>query len=315
MSLTSRPIRRERFEPLDLDAIRRAHPLPGVVGAVVKLERAGNELKACCPLHSDRSPSFTIYSGGQRFHCFGCGASGDVLDFLQQMHGVSLRDAADMLTGGNVPSVVVHAPLLVDDGPDRTDEARAVWDAAVPAQGTPAERYLRSRGLHLPIPPAVRFARLRYGSGGPEHPCLVAMVAGADDKFTGIQRTYLNAAGTGKAAVPKPKLSLGRVAGGAIRLAPAARSLVVCEGLEDGLTLQQELGRAVWVAAGASMLPSMQFPAGVGSVAIGGDADAAGEAAARKAADAFAHLGIGTRAFFPVGAKDWNQMLMEGAPI
>jgi DNA primase len=39
---------------LDLDAIRRAHPLPAVVGAVVKLQRAGKEYKACCPLHADR---------------------------------------------------------------------------------------------------------------------------------------------------------------------------------------------------------------------------------------------------------------------
>ena len=79
---------------LDLDAIRAAHPLPGVVGAVVKLHRAGNEWKACCPFHADRSPSFTIYSGGTRYQCFGCGASGDVFDFLQRLHGVGLREAA-----------------------------------------------------------------------------------------------------------------------------------------------------------------------------------------------------------------------------
>jgi DNA primase len=117
----------------------------------------------------------------------------------------------------------------------------------------------------------------------------------------------------GKAAVPKAKLSLGRVSGGAIRLAPCAASLVVCEGLEDGLTLQQELGRAVWVAAGASMLPSMAFPPNVRSVAIGGDNDEAGRMSARKAADSFARRGIESRVFFPVDAKDFNQELMEGA--
>lgn len=297
---------------LDLDEIRRNHPMPAVVGAVVKLQRAGNEFKACCPLHPDRSPSFTIFDGGRRFQCFGCGAGGDVLDFLQQLHGVSLRDAADMLTGGNLPSVHI-APLPVDDGADRIAEAKAIWRAAEQAKGTLAETYLRSRGLHMRIPESIRFARLSYGTKGSEYPVLIACIASADNKLIGIQRTYLSSDGIGKAAVPKPKLSLGRVSGGAIRLTPCAASLIVCEGLEDGLTLRQELGRAVWVAAGASMLPNMVFPAGVRSVAIGGDNDNAGRASARKAAETFAHRGIESRVFFPVDAKDFNAELMKGA--
>ncbi|MFC4293553.1 CHC2 zinc finger domain-containing protein [Novosphingobium tardum] len=297
---------------LDLGAIRRAHPLPGIVGGVVKLHRAGNEFKACCPFHADRTPSFTIFSGGQRFHCFGCGASGDVLDFIQQAHGVSLRDAAAMLGSDGLPSVVV-APVPPDDGQDRIAEARAIWRSAAPVTGTLAEGYLRHRGLHLPLPDSIRFSSLRYGKSGPQHPCLVAAVASVEGKLVGIQRTYLNAAGTGKAAVPKPKLSLGRVSGGAIRLAPFSACLVVCEGLEDGLTLQQELGTAVWVAAGATMLPNMQFPAGAESIAIGGDGDAAGRAAAGKAAADFTARGLSTRVFFPAGAKDFNAELTEGA--
>jgi DNA primase len=298
---------------VDVDAIRRNYLLPAIVGASVKLLRAGREFKACCPLHPDRTPSFTIYDSGRRFQCFGCGAQGDVLDFVQLSHGVSLREAADMLTGGNLPSVEVAMPPPGSGGEaDRTGEALAIWRAAEPATGTLAEVYLRSRCLHLPIPDSIRFARLRYGNRGPEYPCLVAAVASADDRLIGIQRTYLNADGSGKLAVTKPKLSLGAVSGGAIRLAPCARSLIVCEGLEDGLTLQQELGRAVWVSAGTSNLASMRFPPGVGTVAIGGDADDAGRAAARKAAEAFASRGIKARMFFPIEAKDFNAELMEG---
>lgn len=298
--------------PVDIDAIRRDYPLPGIVGATIKLIRAGNEFKACCPFHADRSPSFTIYEGGRRFQCFGCGAGGDVLDYLAKLHSVGLRDAAAMLTGGNLPTVHIAAPP-VDDSSDRIADAKAIWRAAEPAKGTLAETYLRSRGLHLPVPESIRFARLRYGTKGAEHPVLVAAVASADNKLIGIQRTYLNASGMGKAAVPKTKLSLGRVSGGAIRLAPCAASLIVTEGLEDGLTLQQELGLTTWVAAGASMLPAMIFPEGVRSVAIGGDNDEAGRLSARKAAETFAHRGIESRVFFPVDAKDFNQELMEGA--
>lgn len=296
---------------LDLAAMRLRHPLPAIAGGVVKLRRAGGEWKGCCPFHQDKTPSFTIYSGGRRFQCFGCGAEGDVFDFLMRLHGVGLREAAAMLSGGELPTIEV-APVVGpanDDGNDRLDEARAIWRNAVPASGTLADTYLRSRGLDLPIPESVRFSCLRYGSRGPEYPVLVAAVAGPDDKLCGIQRTYLAADGLGKADVPKPKLSLGKVRGGAIRLAPVARSLIVTEGLEDGLTLQQELGLAVWVAAGSSMLPGMQFPVLVGKVAIGGDNDDAGRAAADKAARSFSARGLEARVFFPVGAKDFNDEL------
>jgi len=294
---------------LDIEAIRSAHPLPQIAGAVVKLKAIAGEWKACCPFHSDRSPSFTIYDGGARFQCFGCGAHGDVLDFIQRLHGVGLRDAAAMLSGGALPTVEV-APVLHKQEGDRLNEVRAIWRSGEPAGGTLAETYLRWRGLELPIPESIRFARLKYGRRGREYPCLVACIAGPENRLCGLQRTYLADDGRGKAEVPKPKLSLGRVAGGSIRLAPAAEELIVCEGLEDGLTLQQELGRAVWVSAGTAMLPSMQFPPMVRSVAIGGDGDEPGRLAARKAAKAFSGRSLSVRAFFPTAPhKDFNDEL------
>lgn len=308
-------ISHERFERLDLDEIRRNHPLPDVVGgAGVDLKRAGRELKACCPFHPDKTPSFTIYEGGLRWHCFGGCGGGDVFDFLARLHDVGLREAAEMLTGGAAPSVYIP-PLPVDDSPDRTDEARAIWKGSSPVAGTLAEAYLRSRALHLTIPDSIRFSSLRYGSRGPVHPVLVAAVTSATDELIGVQRTYLRSDGLGKLDVDKPKLSLGRVSGGAIRCAPWAAKLVVAEGLEDALSLQQVLGQSVWCAAGASMLPSMAFPAGVRSVMIGGDNDVAGRAAARKAADNFALRGLEAGMFFPLDAKDFNAELMEGSRI
>ena len=67
---------------MNLEEIRAANPLPSVAGGVVKLKRAGGEWKACCPFHSEKTPSFTIYGNGRRFMCFGCGAEGDVFDFV-----------------------------------------------------------------------------------------------------------------------------------------------------------------------------------------------------------------------------------------
>lgn len=295
---------------MDLEQIRESNPLPSVVGGVVKLHRAGNEWKACCPFHADRSPSFTIYKGGRRFMCFGCGAEGDVFDFVSRLHGIGLRDAAVMLGQGDILTTEIAPLPPADDSGERIEEARSIWRYAVPVQSTLAETYLRWRGLSLPIPPTIRFASLRYGKRGREYPCLVAAVSGEDGKLCGIQRTYLADDGRGKADVPKPKLSLGRVRCGAIRLAPVARSLVVTEGLEDGLSLQEALGVSVWVACGASMLPSMRLPDYVRDVAVGGDNDATGREAAERAGRAFAERGHGVRVFYPTEPhKDFNDEL------
>lgn len=293
---------------LDIPAIRAATPISTVVSQHLKLTRVGREWIACCPFHSDRTPSFTVNDEKGFAHCFGCGWHGDLLDFIQDIEQVGLRQAAERVS--SLP--VSYRPPARDTGRDTTAEALAIWRQAVPIKGTAAESYLRSRGLICVLPASLRFARLPYGKRGPLHPCLVALAASAGNFATGIQRTYLNASGTGKASVPKPKLSLGRIRGSAIRLAPCAAEMIVCEGLEDGLTLQQELGIATWVAAGVGNLKTMDLPAGVRSVVIGADVDenGSGEAGARAAAERFVSEGRTVRIIRPyAGFKDFNAEL------
>ncbi|MEO0032107.1 MAG: hypothetical protein RIS94_1865 [Pseudomonadota bacterium] len=136
---------------INIDAIRRDNPLPDVAGKLVALRPAGREWVACCPFHSDRSPSFTIYHGGERFHCFGCGASGDVLDFVQRAYAVDLIEAARMLGAGEVPTLDLPKPAApVAVNTETIGAARAIWNRAVPAAGTLAESYLRFRGISFP---------------------------------------------------------------------------------------------------------------------------------------------------------------------
>lgn len=302
----------ERRKPLDLDAIRRDFPLPSVVGAVVPLKRAGSELKGCCPFHGEKTPSFTVYDGGKRFHCFGCGASGDVLDFVGRLNGVGLREAADMLTGGTIGTIGPIALPPAADGADRTGEALEIWNAAQPISGTLAEAYLRSRGLHLPLPDCLRFAVLPYGKRGRQYPCMVAAVTGLGDALVGIQRTYLRDDGTGKADLSPARLSLGRLTSGAVRLTPPARTLILTEGTEDALSLIQSGGRAAWAALGTSNLARVDLPLMTDDVVIGADGDPAGEAAALKAANAYAERGCRVRIIRPMpGFKDFNSELQE----
>lgn len=302
---------------LDLDAIRRDNRLPDIAAPVMALRPAGNEWVACCPFHADRSPSFTIFDGGRRFHCFGCGASGDVLDFVQRSYGVALPEAARMLGAGELPKAELpHRAEFSDTvkADEQRAKALAIWNRAIPAAGTLAEAYLRHRAIEPPYPPDIRFLRLPCGNLGPL-PCLIAAVRDAAGEVTGIQRIWLACDGKGKADIAKPKLSLGQVKGGAIRLGDLddTGTVYVCEGPEDGLSLLDMIGGPVWVAAGASFLPAMQFPPKVRSIVIGADNDPAGEQAARTAAHAFADRGLSVRIIRPLaGFKDFNDELRGG---
>jgi DNA primase len=293
--------------------IRAQVPLSSVAGKSLKLLRTGPEWKACCPFHDDRSPSFTIYADDSRFMCFGCGAEGDVLDFVMRLHRIGLAEALQMLGDGQVPVAPPYAKVSsCETRADRADEAVSLWQAAEEPEGSVAQAYLRMRGITIALPASLRSACLPLGRRSPM-PALVAAVSTLDGRVGGIQRTFLSDDPIGKAPLPdgKVKFSLGRVLGGAIRLGHACRSLIVTEGLEDGLTLLQQLGRPVWVSAGAGMLPGMQLPDIVEAVVIGADNDPAGRAAADKAAHAFTIAGKRVRIMYPEQPfKDFNAWLV-----
>lgn len=308
--------------------IRDRFPLSGVASkAGVKLHRAGNELKACCPFHADRTPSFTIYADDRRGHCFGCGWSGDVLDFVQKAYGVKLPAAIEMLDGGALRELEQQRAPAKPKA-DMRPVAQRIINDSLPIEGTPAAAYLRSRGITMDLPHTLRFARLAppkidgngvLAANGPGLlPALIAIATDAAGELIGLQRTYLTEDGR-KAATkatdadrkPKVKYSLGNLMGGSVQLGPPAASILVCEGIEDGLTLAQGLGRSVWVSAGTSMLPAMIFPEVVRSVVIGADGNEPGEAAAQKAAEAYTKAGLAVRIMRPApGFVDFNAELM-----
>lgn len=315
---------RERIDvPKVCEAIRRDHRVSTVAAqAGVKLKPAGKEWVGLCPFHNERSPSFTVFGDDRRFCCFGCGRSGDVLDFVQEAYRVRLFEAIDMLDSG------VLAELRQQRAPakpkqDLREVANRIAGQAVAIQGTPAELYLRNRAITMLLPHTLRFARLAppknsglLKANGPGLlPCLVAVVTDPDGTLVGIQRTYVTEDGRKAAAADgKVKFSLGLVAGGAIQLGAPAETIVVTEGLEDGLSLAQALGESVWVAAGTSMLPHMSFASVTRSIVIGADADEAGERAAQKAAEVYRDAQLAVRIMRPAPPhKDWNEVLMAEA--
>jgi hypothetical protein len=117
------------------------------------------------------------------------------------------------------------------------------------------------------------------------------MIAGIQDpngSFAGISITWLCADGSGKAPVDPPRKIFGTYRGGSVRLAPPGERLVLCEGVETGLSIRQACPELpVWCALSASNLPRVDLPVIVREVLIAADADEGGEKAARAAADKF----------------------------
>src|SRR3954447_9653006 len=65
-----------------------------VVGEYVKLRKAGAQnFSGLCPFHGEKTPSFSVHATKQFFHCFGCGASGDVFTFVQKIENITFPEA------------------------------------------------------------------------------------------------------------------------------------------------------------------------------------------------------------------------------
>lgn len=78
------------------DLVARADVVE-VVDSRVRLKKAGRNYQACCPFHNEKSPSFTVAPDKQFYHCFGCGAHGNALDFLMEYDGLEFPDAVEEL--------------------------------------------------------------------------------------------------------------------------------------------------------------------------------------------------------------------------
>lgn len=85
------------ISPQFKDELRRRLRLSDIIGKRVSVQRAGNEFKACCPFHNEKTPSFTINDQKMFYHCFGCGAHGDVITFVMEHDNLPFMEALEML--------------------------------------------------------------------------------------------------------------------------------------------------------------------------------------------------------------------------
>ncbi|WP_095011015.1 DNA primase [Tsuneonella mangrovi] len=143
------------LSPQWLDELRARVTLSSVIGRTTKLQKAGHEWKACCPFHNEKTPSFTVSDQKGFYHCFGCGAHGDVIRWMTDQRGLSFMDAVKELAaeaGMEVPAPDPRAAQQAEQRATLNDvcEAAQAWFVASLAgeRGGHAREYLAKRGFN-----------------------------------------------------------------------------------------------------------------------------------------------------------------------
>jgi len=247
-----------------------AREIAGVLGGA---SRSGRWWRCRCPVHDSRGPTLALRDAerGLVVHCHaGCDRDG----IIAELRGRGL------ITGHHDDA---RPPPLVVCGDDSADLglrralARRIWNAAKYARGSPVARYLTGRNITIPLPPSLRWAPSLRHPSGIYLPAMVARVENVDGELIAVHRTFLLPDGSGKAKVEPQKAMLGRAAGGAVRLTPAAETLLIGEGIENCLAAMQATELPAWAALSTSGMVALLLPAIVRHVIIVADNDVVDE--------------------------------------
>jgi DNA primase len=85
------------FSQEKIEEVREAAEIIEIIGEYIPLKKAGKNYSGLCPFHSEKKPSFTVSPTKQLYHCFGCGASGNVITFIMKYNSVSFVEAIEIL--------------------------------------------------------------------------------------------------------------------------------------------------------------------------------------------------------------------------
>ena len=141
-----------------IDQIRNALDISDVIGSYIQLKRTGHVAKALCPFHKEKTPSFHVNPARQAFHCFGCGAGGDVFKFVMLYDHVDFPTALRMLASrAGIALQIDDKRSGPKDGPGKDEIFAANEDASKRYQkellqspeAAPARDYLQKRSLDV----------------------------------------------------------------------------------------------------------------------------------------------------------------------
>ncbi|MBF0270156.1 MAG: DNA primase [Alphaproteobacteria bacterium] len=142
------------FPPRFLEELRSRLSITEVVGRKVKLTRKGREQWGCCPFHNEKTPSFSVSDEKGFYHCFGCGAHGDVIGFTMRAGGLPFPEAVERLAG----EAGMEVPKASPEEREQAKREASLYEVMELAcrhfeahlrspQGREALAYLKGRGL------------------------------------------------------------------------------------------------------------------------------------------------------------------------
>ena len=158
-----------------LDELIAKNDIVSVVSSYVDLKPKGRRLWGRCPLHGEKTPSFSVSPDKQMFYCFGCHAGGTVIQFVMQMEHLTFREAVQRLAeraGMEMPETANDAAMQRERAyKERLYEAckraaRFYMETLLGDKGLPGRRYLASRGLSAD---AVKRFGIGYAEEGWDH--------------------------------------------------------------------------------------------------------------------------------------------------
>ncbi|HIF9446260.1 TPA: DNA primase [Photobacterium damselae] len=178
-----------------IDDLISRYDIVDVIDSRVKLKKKGKNFSACCPFHNEKTPSFSVSQEKQFYHCFGCGAHGNVLDFVMEFDRLEFVEAIEELAS----QLGIEVPRENDNGSapsgPRAAEKRNLYDVMAHIaqfyqsqlrtdEGQLAIDYLKGRGLSGEIvkkfaigyvPDQWDLVRNRYGRDEASQQALVDM--------------------------------------------------------------------------------------------------------------------------------------------
>jgi len=148
-----------RFTESEIEEVRSRADIVEVIGAHVRLRRAGRNFVGLCPFHNEKTPSFSVSPERGFFHCFGCGAGGTVFDFLTRIEGLTFPEALQSLAKrygitlpertadngtGRSPTNGDRTSMLAANQLAAEFYANVLWNTS---DGELARDYLKTRGI------------------------------------------------------------------------------------------------------------------------------------------------------------------------
>jgi hypothetical protein len=248
------------------------------------------------------------------------GEHGDLLDLIalnRDLHrlGEAIDEARSFLALPRPAANSSRAPPAPTGSPEA---ARRLFHAGRLVPGTPAEAYLRARGITARLDwPALRYHPSVYHRAAEDAPfelwpALLAAVTGLDGTITGILRTWLDRSRPAKAPLADPRRALGHLLGNGVRFGEATDILAAGEGVETMLALKSVLPLLPIVAGlSANHLAALELPPALRRLYVARDNDAAGLKAAERLRERAAGLDI--RELVPVHS-DFNLDLCRLGP-